>query len=429
MTTVWIQRMFALCAITLMAPIGCKKTTLTQQSTVKDFAYDASARNFAILAGSDGSQVKLADGKGAPVLAGVPPDIASWWSFFCGNTPLPAGGVKVPVLQTSASANSPENTSKPTICTGLLGTFEMVYVNQTTTSAEDLRAAMRWVGANLEAKSTLVVAYSGHGSETGTLFVNPETPWWPFGDILAEEPRRRDILGKRFYFFNDSCYSGKLVNSDKSAILYGGRSSASADDGQILPFLADGYNDKDAFKDYRRSVDPTYVAPSGASLTGASKSRAAGDPLAAKNNASTEAIAQAIAKGPAFEQAIIFSAATQAETASDLGAGGGAFTSTLREVFEFYFKNYKPEDPTTNPSLQRVFNDIAWRVQNKPGMEKRQVPQYRVAPECLLNEKFLITGQPTKCVAAIGTPEGPPTSSVPTPTPRSSPSSSPSPAR
>lgn len=389
-------------SVTVALLCGCKSVDRPMAaSSLEDFAFDPTARNFAILAGNDGSAI------GNP-LGGVPTDIQTWWDFLCKGRPYQ--DIAVPDGRSGVA---------PTKCTGgILGNYEIVYANKTGTTAQDLTAAMSYVGQNLEDTSTLVLIYSGHGSESGNLIVTPESPWAPFGEALEAAAKLRNKRAARFYFFNDSCFSGKVVTDEEQAVTTEGTTSASLVEGQILPLIPDGFFGRDldsitlassiGTSTYQPTLNDDQTA---LSLAGAP----VGSPTqlqrrtTARNQSATDSLARQIAplseetktENPAFAQAIIFSAANEAELAGDEGANrGGTFTSRLKETIEHFQKQYRPTDQTTNPSLQRVFNAVARYVQDTGKAKGRiQVPQYRVTPECVLQEKFFMTGQPALCAA------------------------------
>lgn len=384
-----------------LAVVGCKMADKqVPASGLNDFAFDPTAKNFAILAGNDGSAI------GQP-LGGVPTDIQTWWDFLCQGRPFQNVGVP--------SGLRPNQTN----CTGgILGNYEIVYANKTSTTSADLQAAMAYVGNNLEETSTVILIYSGHGSESGNLIVTPESPWAPFGNALATAAKTRGKRAARFYFFNDSCFSGKVVTDESQAVTMEGKTSNALSEGQILPLIPDGF--------FGRDLDSIALAGSGSTqpnaptLGGDENALALADlsgstmtakqrQLASRNLDATNALTKQLAplseetstENPAFAQAIIFSAANEAELAGDEGAArGGTFTSRLKETIEHFQKQYNPNDQTTNPSLQRVFNAVARYVQDTGKAKGRiQVPQYRVTPECVLQEKFFISGQPALCAA------------------------------
>ena len=328
MTSLIRQVGFALLATALVVACGAPKN-LSTRGDLDSLVFDPSAQNVAVLLGSDGGN-----------LDGVPVDIRGLRTMF-----------------SDASA-------------GFNFTIESEERNASVRSATQMieRAA-----AQVGDRGTLLIYYSGHGAAgSGCMAFTDNCV--TFSAFASAIKRVRSTPIKRLLFFADSCFSGQLVTGN-SAVITGG---AAADGLQLSA-------------DDRLATENVTLSRAGDDWYTALATSMVGNYSAGSRDGSGSNRSSGFEKN-IFEQALTVAASRPNQESEDLGQDGGAFTSSLRRVFNQMKSN--GTSTTIRQFLDKTVQDTS--------RQHSHTPVYRAFPsDIVLNDTM--TGASTSTPGAVTT--------------------------
>ncbi len=244
--------------------------------------------------------------------------------------------------------------------------FEVVPILKAT-KAQILAASEQYAAAVGDG-GTLLWYFSGHGLEDGDLFAEDQRTV-PFTEIAQAMAKGRQAPMRRLLVFIDSCFSGQMVNGSQAI-------------NQITPFALNTTNTPSV-----PSTESDTVADKRAGLLAQSAISAFAGSLETNTRSS---------QGLLATELVVMAASENNNTSLDLGIRGGAFTTSLRRIWQ-QLKTRSYNSATIEDLLKQAQADTRRST-------RHHTPQFEVLPAEVAKQKLFTSESDAAVNAASGGP-------------------------